>query len=153
MWLVTLGVLLIFFGVSLAPPSSDIPQVRGLMILMLVGLAFLFWFAPRRLNYLLSDDALIIQVLTGQTRLSYHNLTAWRTTGGLGLRLLGTGLFGYYTGKFTFHDDLPKTVLAASSNTTGGVLVQSENRTYFLTPADPDAFLRELAMRGAKVKA
>ena len=42
-------------------------------------------------------------------------------------------------------------VLAAAARGRDGVLLHSDNTDYFLTPADPAAFLAELARRGAQV--
>lgn len=60
----------------------------------------------------------------------------------------GTGLPGYYV----FHADGLKGVLAASSATHGGVIVQEGGKAYFLTPADPAGFLAELARRGVTLR-
>lgn len=149
-WIVVLSVVLV--AVSALFPVPELSSVRFLGVGLALWLSALAWFAPRRLRYTLQDDALLIQTLFSVTRLPTRHISAWRTRGGLGLKVGGTGLAGYYTGYYTFNADEIKTVMAASSNTSNGVIVQAEGKAYFLTPADPDAFLEELARRGARVR-
>lgn len=149
-WL-TVGVPLAVWVIFLLFPVGDTVGLFFLPMLAAV-IALFFWLAPRRLAYTTGPEALTIQTLTGQTRLPYAGMNAWRTAGSLGLKMGGTGLPGYYTGNYLFHRDGLKNVLAAASNPQGGVIVQAGGRTYFLTPADPDAFLAELARRGARVR-
>lgn len=65
----------------------------------------------------------------------------------------GTGMSGYHTGNYQWRGEGPKHVQAVASRTTGGVLVEvrGHSQMYFLTPADPDSFLRRLRERGATV--
>ena len=123
------------------------------MIALSVFLFALFQLAPRRLAYTLTPDALVIQRILNQTRLPYAGLSARPSSGVLGIRTFGTGMPGYLTGHFTLANDEKSVgrVLAAASTGQGGVLLHSDNTDYFLTPADPQTFLNELAQRGAQV--
>lgn len=129
------------------------PGITALLLGLAVALGAVFRLAPRCMSYRLTADALLVGKLMGPVRLPYTGLSARCASRGLGLRMGGTGLPGYYSGNDVYTTDGLNNVLAAASNTDGGVLVTSAGRTYFLTPGDPDAFLRELAARGVEVGA
>lgn len=124
---------------------------KVLMWTLAAGLALLFWVAPRRLAYTLSDSELRLQLLTTTTRIPLAGATARKSAGRLGIRTFGAGLPGYLSGHFTFGPDAVGHVMAAASRANGGVIVESGGRHYFLTPADPDAFLAEWRRRDAIV--
>lgn len=67
----------------------------------------------------------------------------------------GTGMAGYYTGNYQWRGEGPKHVQALASRLDRGVLVEvrGQGQMYFLTPADPAGFLRQLGERGANVTA
>lgn len=150
--LVTLGVPLLLAGAAFLPDEGRAPPHPELLaVALLTGLGF--WLAPRRLGYALTGDGLVLRTLLGRTALPYAGLRARRSAGRLGLRTFGTGLPGYLTGHFTFGPDpAVRTVRAAATRPSGGVLLESGGRTYFLTPADPEDFLAALARRGAQVE-
>lgn len=150
-WAIGLSLLIAVLVVFLPDPQQEAGLWRFFPLALTLGLFALGFLLPHKLAYTLEPDALILSYTTGQTRLPYAGMSAWRTAGSLGLKMGGTGLPGYYTGNYLFHRDGLKNVLAAASNPQGGVIVQAGGRTYFLTPADPDAFLAELARRGARV--
>ncbi len=149
------GVPALILAVALIPEEGNTPLLRGVMVALALLIVALFQFAPRRLAYILTPDAVVIQRVVAQTRLSCAGLSARPTSAVLGFRTFGTGMPGYLTGHFTLsHDgqDVGR-VLAAASASRGGVLLHSGDGHYFLTPADPAAFLAELARRGAGVAA
>ncbi len=150
--LVTLGVPLLLVVPALVP-GQDPPGVRWEGPVVGLVLAVFFLLAPRRLAYTLTPEALVIQRLLGRSALPYAGMRARRTAGRLGLRTFGTGLPGYLTGHFSFGPDSRTRVVAAASRGDGGVIVESGGAAYFLTPADPDGFLRLLEQRGAAVTA
>ncbi|CAM3925765.1 PH domain-containing protein [Deinococcus frigens] len=152
---VTWGVPALIFAVALIPDEANTPLLQGAMIALALVVFVVFWLAPRRLAYALTSDAVVIQRVLAQTRIPYPGLSARPTSGVLGVRTYGTGLPGYLTGHFTLaHDERGVgQVRAAASAARGGVLLHSGNADYFLTPADPQAFLTELARRGARVVA
>lgn len=147
------GVPLFLIAVTFVPDEDNTPLSQGTVLTL--ALVILAWFqlAPRRLAYTLTSDAVVIQRIIGQTRILYAGLSARRTSGVLGIRTFGTGLPGYLTGHFTLSRDERGVgrVLAAAARGRDGVLLHSDNTDYFLTPADPAAFLAELARRGAQV--
>lgn len=149
LWVV-LGLAVVASTVPVFLPGSGEDPARFLPLVITAGLfaALLL----RRLAYTLTSDALMITYLTGETRLPYAGMTAWQTAGHLGLKVGGTGLPGYYTGHYTVHADGLNGVLAVSSATNDGVIVQGGGKTYFLTPADPAGFLAELARRGVMLQ-
>ncbi|CAM4167836.1 PH domain-containing protein [Deinococcus marmoris] len=152
---VTWGVPALVLAVALIPDEENTPLLRGAMVALALVLFALFQLAPRRLAYTLTPDAVVIQRILNQTRLPYAGLSARRTSGVLGVRTFGTGMPGYLTGHFTLSHDGQgvSRVLAAASTGQGGVLLHSGDADYFLTPADPQVFLAELARRGAGVAA
>ncbi|MEF2278032.1 PH domain-containing protein [Deinococcus sp. YIM 134068] len=147
------GALLVLLAAALVPVSWEEPPPRWPLLALAAGLAVWFQLAPRRLAYTLESNALIITRLTGRTVLPYTQITARRSAGRLGIRTFGTGLPGYLTGHFTFGPDTVSRVQAAASRSAEGVVVERGGTAFFLTPADPDAFLRSLAERGVTVTA
>jgi len=150
--LVTLGVPLLLVALAFVP-DPDRPGIHWDLLGLGVLLALLFSLAPRRLTYTLTPDALVIGRLLGRTVLPYAGMRARRSAGRLGVRTFGTGLPGYLTGHFSFGPDPASRVRAAASRGAGGVVVEAQGVAYFLTPADPAAFLRAIEARGAVVDA
>lgn len=152
--LMTLGVPL-FLVASVFVDDVDLPGIGWHWVVagVLLLLVLVFELAPRRLSYCLEEDALVVTRLTGRTALPYAGITARRSAGRLGVRLFGTGMPGYLTGLFSFGPDAAPRVQAAASRGTDGVLIEHGDTTFFLTPADPGAFLRALAARGVRVDA
>lgn len=148
--LVVWGVPLLLLAVALLPGEGG-PGPGIVTLPLALALLAVFLLAPRRLAYTLMPQGLTLTRMAGQDVLPYAGMRARCTEGGLGVRTLGTGLPGYLTGFFTFGPGQPSRVRAAASRARGGVLVESGGETYFLTPADPDAFLQALAGRGAEV--
>jgi hypothetical protein len=164
-----------FLLMAFVPNPPDAPTVpHWELLLSAVFIAVLLKLALGRLRYCLTSDGLEIDRLLAITRLPYTGMQARRTAGRLGVRTFGTGLPGYLTGAFTFSSDSVRSVTALASVGSGGVLIgvpvegKSEGRStfvlpphpatagqvlrwYFLTPADPQQFLDELAQRGAVV--
>lgn len=151
LWVV-LGLAAAASTVPVFLPGSDEGLARLLPLVITAGLFAALLLLPRRLTYTLTPDSLVVTHLTGKTTLPYAGMTAWQTAGHLGLKVGGTGLPGYYAGHYVFHADGLKGVLAASSATHGGVIVQEGGKAYFLTPADPAGFLAELARRGVTLR-
>lgn len=133
--------------------GSEQSVVKVLPLLLAAAFALLGFLAPRRLAYFLTPDALEVRTLSGTRRVRLAGLSARRSSGALGLRTFGVGLPGYSTGQFLLGRDQAgiQHVRAAASTATGGVLLLGTDRPLFLTPADPHAFLRELARRGVRV--
>lgn len=151
-WVLGLAVVVAGLAAFLPDSGGEGGVLRFLPLVLTAGVLGLMFLMPRRLAYVLEPEALVITYLTGQVNLPLTGMTAWHTTGNLGLKMGGTGLPGYYTGNYLFHADGLKNVLAASSDTRNGVIVQQSGKTYFLTPADPVSFVAELARRGARVR-
>ncbi|WP_291429537.1 PH domain-containing protein [Deinococcus sp.] len=116
-----------------------------------VGLGALFAQVPRRLAYTLTDTGLRVSRFSGTFEWPYRELRVRRTDGGLGLKVGGVGLPGYYSGNYTFTGPAYRSVQAIASNTRGGLIVERGGTPYYLTPADPRAFAQALAARGVPV--
>lgn len=126
-----LGLAVVVSTVPLLPVSEGEGPARFVPLGIIADLFAAALIAPRRLTYTLTENALVVTRLTGETRLPYTTMTAWQTEGQLGLKMGGTGLPRYYTGHNVFHADGLKSVLAASSATRGGVIVQQAQRRPF----------------------
>lgn len=146
------GVIGLLLVTALLPPKK-VPEDAFLLLLAAV-LAALMIVAPRRLTYEFSPEGLNIRKLVGSITLPYPALSARRSDGKLSVRTFGVGLPGYLTGSFLLAGDSQGVgqVQAAASRGSGGLLLHTGKQAYFVTPADPDAFLTELARRGAKVR-
>lgn len=152
--LVWLAPLLLIVTAWIPDDGADKPlPVAGRVALTLlgVGLAALFEQVPRRLTYTLTDTGLRISRFSGTFEWPYRELRVRRTDAGLGLRVGGVGLPGYYTGTYTFTGAGYRNVQAIASNTRGGLIVERGGTPYYLTPADPDAFAQALPARGVPV--
>lgn len=150
---VSWGLPALMILLTLLPDEDATPLSQALLAGLALVLLVWFQLAPRRLAYTLTADVVVIQRVLAQTRLPYAGLSARRTSGVLGIRTFGTGLPGYLTGHFTLARDekgVGRVLVAASAN-RGGVLLHSGDAHYFLTPADPETFLAQLAQRGAEV--
>ncbi|MFB9992141.1 hypothetical protein ACFFLM_09235 [Deinococcus oregonensis] len=155
------GIPLLLVVLAFVPDLPESPSVPDWEVLLVAAaLTALFLFAPRRLRYRLTPDGLEIRHLLGTTVLSGVGMRARSTAGRLGIRTFGAGLPGYLSGAFSFVSDEVKSVTAAASAGSGGILVGLPSngaaspqplRWYFLTPADPDRMLQELAVRGVVV--
>lgn len=141
---------LALLGSAWLPLDEPMPlPVSILFTLLAIGLAVLFIWLPQRLAYTLTEGGLEIRRASGTFVWPYRDLQASATSSHLGFKQGGVDVPGYYSGVFAWSGGNPKTVLALSSTTRNGVLVSYQGKLYFLTPADPQAFLRELWGRGA----
>ena len=129
--------------------DRPLPLAGSVFLTLLgVGLVALFAQLPRRLAYTLTDTGLRVSRFSGSFEWPYRELHLGRNDGGLGLKVGGVGLPGYYTGNYTFTGPTYRSVQAIASNTRGGLIVERGGTPYYLTPADPDAFAQALTARG-----
>ncbi|GHG04048.1 hypothetical protein GCM10017783_15810 [Deinococcus piscis] len=118
----------------------------GSTLLILPILALLL--APRKpIRYELDRSgadggALVIHTGASQTRLPLTSTEARLTSYGLGVRLLGTGLPGYYTGTFSIAGAAVSAgrvqAAATSAKPPQALLLTHGGKTYYLTPSDPE---------------
>lgn len=133
-------------GIFHLPVQKISPEgwLSALPLLILAALALWPW---PHLSYRLTPDALEVRRRLGVDRLPYSGLKMRPARSRLGLRLVGTGLPGYYTG---LHATASGPVMAvATSSHAPALLLISGTTTYYLTPADPRALMNELVRRGA----
>lgn len=148
-WVAPLSLL----AVAWLPMSDPMPlAVNILFTLLALALAALFVVMPRRLSYVLTDEGLQVTRMSGRTLWPYAELRAAPTSGGLGLKIFGSGVSGYYSGTYAWNGSETAQIQALASRREGGVIVQYRGQSYFLTPADPAAFLQALAARGVPVQ-
>lgn len=121
----------------------------GFVAFMLLPLA-MFFVSPR-LTYRVEKGELKIRTFTNTFRFPVSEVTASLTTDHLGAKLFGTGIPGYYTGTYAL-SELGKRgkrgtvqTFATTNKPERAVLVRHKNTAYYLTPADPENFLRLLA--------
>lgn len=120
--------------------------VLGLPVLFL-ALAVILILGPRRLGYRLSSGWLEVQLALYRRHFPLEDLTVRRQAPEVGLRILGTGVPGYYTGLFRVQGE--KTRVFASSFAEG-LLLEGRERI-FLNPADPQSFIARLVDLGVPV--
>ena len=131
-------------------PRTRISPGQWLSVLPLLLLAALALWPWPALNYRLTPDALEVRRRLGVDRLPYHTLKVRRAAGGLGTRLIGTGLPGYHTGLYATAGG--QVMAVATSSHAPALLLTSGDTTYYLTPADPGALMAELGRRGATLQ-
>ena len=122
------------------------PRLDGstAFIALVMALPLALLFVSPRLRYHVQDGELRVKTLTNTFRFPLSEITATATNDGLGVKMLGTGLPGYYTGTYAVAGQgKPSNVqtFATTNRPTKAVLIRHENVTYYLTPADPDGFL------------
>lgn len=122
------------------------PLLVGSTLLILPILALLL--APRKpIRYELDRSgadggALVIHTGASRTRMPLASTEARLTRYGLGLRLLGTGLPGYYSGTFSIAGAAVAAgrvqAAATSAKPPQALLLTHGGKTYYLTPSDPE---------------
>ncbi|MBZ9751444.1 PH domain-containing protein [Deinococcus sp. HMF7604] len=150
---VWLAPLLLIAAPWLPDPDSPALPLAGQVLLSLLGLGLLLGFVlvPRRLSYTLTRTGLRVGRASGTFEWPYRDLRAQATGGALGLRVGGVGLPGYHSGNYAWKGDGPRQVQALSSGIHQHALVEVRGVPHFLTPADPEGFLRALVERGVPV--
>lgn len=146
------GVVGLLVLTSLLSPKKA--AADALLLVLAAILVAMLVAAPRRLRYEFTPEGLNIHRVVGAILLPYHTLSARHSAGHLSVRTFGVGLPGYLTGYFLLAGDPQGAgqVQVAASRGSEGVLLHTGKQAYFVTPADPEAFLAELARRGAKVR-
>lgn len=140
LWAFQWGVLLILFLAIWLVLQEVLAIKLGLSTLVLVS-ALLFWLVPLSLQYKLTEKGIQIRRLSGKTFIPYQDFKASTSKGCLGHRVMGTSIVGYHAGIFLWKGPEHQSVKAVSSRENGGVLLECEEATYFITPADPKDFL------------
>ncbi|WP_235910292.1 PH domain-containing protein [Deinococcus kurensis] len=112
--------------------EKPLPVAGSVALTLLgVGLAALFVQLPRRLSYTLTDTGLRVSRFSGTFEWPYRELRVRRTDGGLGLKMGGVGLPGYYTGTYTFTGAAYLNVQAIASTTRDGLIVERGDTPYY----------------------
>lgn len=106
-----------------------------------------FFLASRRLRYHVGGGELEIQLLLLRKRFPLAGLRARRYTPTRALKWGGTGMPGYFAGRFSV--DGQATRVYASGIRQEGVLLEGDRRL-FVTPADIDGFLTALHNEGVQ---
>ncbi|MFC6590879.1 PH domain-containing protein [Deinococcus lacus] len=138
---------LLFLLLPWLPASGSEPLPRPVAVLFgLGGAALLAFFValPRRLGYALTPEGLQVSHFSATEVWPYASLDVVSVGGELGLKQVGVGVPGYYTGTYGWKGPEAKTVQALASTPRGGVLLRRAGKLYYLTPADPAAFVRAL---------
>lgn len=143
LWAFQWGVLLVVFLAVWLVLKEILVVKLGLSILVLAS-ALLFWLVPLSLQYKLTGKGIQIRRLSGKIFLPYQDFKVIVSKGCLDHRVMGTAIVGYNAGIFLWRGPEHQSVKAMSSRESGGVLLECEEATYFITPADPQAFLRKI---------
>jgi Bacterial PH domain len=136
-------------------PSGDhvlilriLPAVASL--LMVVGavlLLILFFAGPDRMRYIVTDGRLEVRTIFSRKSWPVGELRAKKHVPSSPVRMVGTGLPGYYTGLYRIDG---ATTRVYATDLKSGILIEGPARI-LLTPSDPDVFL--VALRGAGASA
>ncbi|AFD25680.1 PH domain-containing protein [Deinococcus gobiensis] len=150
--LLVLAALLLLGGTWL-PLGDPLPwPLRWLFTVLAGGVVWLMVAMPRSLGYVLTDEGLRVQRMSGTLTWPYADLKVLSPAGRLGLKVGGVGVPGYYSGNYSWQSPSgevgPRFVQALASARQGGVLLAVRQRPYYLTPADPQAFETALLARG-----
>lgn len=119
-----------------------------LSLLLLLPLLIVVLYSPR-MAYRWEPDALVVKTALSQQRFPIGTTHAELTHENLGIRLFGTGTPGYYTGTFSMKSAGGGRVqaYATTARPKTALLLQLDGRTYYLTPADPQAALEQFQAR------
>jgi hypothetical protein len=127
-------------------PGWTVIRLLSLLPLLLVPLLIAtFFVAPGRLRYEVGQGELLVRTLIGTKRFPLAGATARRHTPRRIFKVAGNGLPGYYTGWYQLDGGSARVYATRLSD---GVLIEGARRV-FVTPADVDAFIAELARNGA----
>lgn len=148
---ITIGIIVLFsviIGGQLIPSYLPDPIGSLLLIGLLTGTC-LFCFLFRPLNYVLTNDNLVIHRLFNDVTIKRQNIIMAREVNekdmGLTIRTFGVGgLFGYF-GKFSNSKIGRLTMYGTRRNNT--VLIETANKKFILTPDEPVEFVRQLLNR------
>lgn len=125
-------------------PARPASLSAGVLLPLLLLLPLLVFFIRRpRLNYRWVDGALVVKSALSSQRFPVMSTRAELTHEGLGLRLFGTATPGYYTGTFSMKSAGGGRVQAYATlaRPKAALLLKVEDKTYYLTPEDPQAAL------------
>ncbi|ANE44323.1 PH domain-containing protein [Deinococcus puniceus] len=119
-------------------PSVSTELILATLILTPL-LAFLM--RPPRMTYRLTPDALEVRTGLHKHRFPFAATRAELTWDGLGMRLFGTAIPGYYTGSFSTKAGGVSRIqaLATAYQPSQAVVLKLDGVAYYLTPADPAA--------------
>lgn len=128
--------------------SATLSMSIVLPLLLLLPLLIVVLYSPRMV-YRWEPDALVVKTALSQQRFPIGVTRAALTHEGLGIRLFGTGTPGYYTGTFSMKSAGGGRVqaYATTARPSAALLLQLGGRTYYLTPADPQAALEQFQAR------
>lgn len=118
-----------------AQPAGYDPFLLLFALLSVPLTAFLF--SRPQVTYTPGEDTLVVRTARSVTRLP-RTATATLTCDGLGLRLFGTAMPGYYTGTFVTNGGNVQAA-ATTARPAQAVVVTHGERRYYLTPQDPHA--------------
>ena len=136
-----------------APPGKPMPGETGILMVLVVPIAFAAWLVARLsrpLSYRIEGGKLIIPAHFADVKLALAGATFKKEALGWGWRTAGTGMPGLLLGRFRFQG---KKVQMAARDRENGVTVENGARTVYVTPADGAAFTRALVAAGATERA
>jgi len=120
----------------------------GVLVVVVLVLATVFFVAPARLSYAVAGGSLKVQTLAGARAIPLAGARAMLHRPLLGQRLSGFALPGYQIG--TWMLDSMATAVLGSAHEGDGVIVEAEGR-FFFNPEDREGFLSVLGAAGATI--
>lgn len=126
------------------PLQAPRPSLITTLPLLLVLPILVFLARQPRMTYRWEDDALVVTTALSRQRFPVGATRAALTTEGLGSRLIGTAVPGYYTGTFSMNSAGGGHVqaYATAARPEQALVFHLDGKAYYLTPEDPLAVLK-----------
>ncbi|GGJ54352.1 PH domain-containing protein [Deinococcus roseus] len=150
LWWVFSAIMLILTGYVFwitrnAEEQNFIPSFVLLVVSLLVlGICLLAVLGPLRMKYIITEQSLILKGFSGQKVLPIKDLKAQVLEPSISLRVMGTGVPGYFTGLYASEQG---NIQVIATTTSRGVLLEHAKGKVFITPEDEELFLQILIQR------
>lgn len=147
--LAAIGMPLAFIlAASFSNGSSTLLVGLAIIPLVIVPLSILAIAGPSRMQYLVGEGVLEARTIFGQARFNLSGAIAKKYVPGRMLRVGGTAMPGYYTGRWR-EGGQPLRVYATTF--ANAVLVTTPTARVLLSPTTPEALLEALRTEGTRV--
>lgn len=135
----------VFWVTRNAEVQNFLPSFVLLVIsLIILGICLLAVLGPLRMKYIITDQTVILRGFSGQKVLPIRDLKAYVLSPSINMRLVGTGVPGYFTGLYTSEQG---NIQVIATTTTKGILLEHQKGKIFITPEDEELFLQILIQR------
>ncbi|GEM49429.1 PH domain-containing protein [Deinococcus cellulosilyticus] len=142
--------LYVFWVTRNAESQNFVPSFVLLVIsLFILGICLLAVLGPMRMRYIITDQSLILRGFAGEQKLALQDLRAQVLEPSISLRMIGTGVPGYFTGLYSSQQG---NIRVVATTTSRGILLEHPRGKVFITPEDEELFLQILIQRQRSLK-